>query len=217
MSRSIRRTLTTGPVTNLAQDFGYSPNDGIGNEGLIGDTIFFDANGNGVADPGEGLPGVKVTLDGTTVTYTDANGNYYFAGLAAGAHTVVVDPATLPAGLTNTVDPDGGTANQATVTLATNDSVNLDQDFGYQATTLQTSAIGDTIWLDVDRDGVRGCGRARHPRRDRGPDPGPGRRRRLGRGRADHRHRHHRRQRQPTSSLVCPPPMARARTTTWCG
>ena len=79
--------LTTGPVTNLAQDFGYSPNDGVGNEGLIGDTIFFDANGNGVADPGEGLPGVKVTLDGTTVTYTDANGNYTFAGLAAGAHT----------------------------------------------------------------------------------------------------------------------------------
>ena len=53
---------STGPVTNLAQDFGYSPNDGAGDEGLIGDTIFFDANGNGVADPGEGIPGVKVTL-----------------------------------------------------------------------------------------------------------------------------------------------------------
>ncbi len=66
---------------------------------MIGDTIFFDANGNGVADPGEGIPGVKVTLtDGTTraVTYTDANGNYTFGDLAAGSYTVAVDPATLP-------------------------------------------------------------------------------------------------------------------------
>ena len=147
----------SGPVTNLAQDFGYSPNDGAGNEGLIGDTIFFDANGNGVADPGEGIPGVKVTLDGSTVTYTDANGNYYFGGLAAGAHTVVVDPATLPAGLANTFDPDGGNDNQATVTLAANE-VRLDQDFGYQATTLQLSAIGDTVWVDANRDNTRNAG-----------------------------------------------------------
>ncbi len=58
---------------------------------MIGDTIFLDLNGNGVADPGEGIPGVKVTLDGSTVTYTDANGNYTFGDLAAGSHTVVVD------------------------------------------------------------------------------------------------------------------------------
>ena len=147
----------SGPVTNLAQDFGYSPNDGAGNEGLIGDTIFFDANGNDVADPGEGLPGVKVTLDGSTVTYTDANGNYYFGGLAAGAHTVVVDSATLPAGLANTFDPDGGNDNQATVTLAANE-VRLDQDFGFQATTLQLSAIGDTVWVDANRDNTRNAG-----------------------------------------------------------
>ncbi len=132
----------TTPVTlasgdQLDVDFGYSPSDGSGDNGVIGDTIFFDANGNGVPDPGEGLPGVKVTLDGSTVTYTDANGNYSFGNLAAGNHTVVVDTTTLPGGgtsFTNTVDPDGGIANQSTVNLATNSSVNLEQDFGYQST-----------------------------------------------------------------------------------
>ena len=148
-----------GPVTNLDQDFGYSPNDGTGNEGVIGDTIFFDANGNGMVDPGEGIPGVKVTLSGagSAVTYTDANGNYTFGNLGAGAYTVTVDPTTLPnngAGLSNTIDPDGGTANQSAVTLATNSSVNLDQDFGYTGTDPLQNSIGDTVWLDANGNGV---------------------------------------------------------------
>ncbi len=125
-------TLSGGNQAVKDVDFGYSPSDGAGNNGVIGDTIFLDLNGNGVADPGEGIPGVKVTLDGGTVTYTDANGNFTFGNVGSGNHTVVVDPATLPAGLTNTSDPDGGTPNQSTVNLPTSDSVNLDQDFGYQ-------------------------------------------------------------------------------------
>ena len=62
-----------------------------------------------MADAGEGIPGVKVTLDGSTVTYTDANGNYYFGGLAAGdAHGGRGSATLCRRGLTNTFDPDGG-------------------------------------------------------------------------------------------------------------
>ncbi len=89
------------PVAALDQDFGYSPNDPAGsNTGVIGDTIFVDANGNGAPDPGEGIPGVKVTVsDGVNppvVTYTDANGNWYVGELPDGTYTVTVDPTTLP-------------------------------------------------------------------------------------------------------------------------
>ncbi len=79
--------------------------------------------------------------DGTTLlatTTTNENGNYYFGGLNPTATYVVkVDPTTLPnggAGLTNSIDPDGGTDNQSTVDLSTSGPVNLDQDFGYTAT-----------------------------------------------------------------------------------
>ena len=57
-----------------------------------------------------------------------------FGGLPAGTYVVRVD-TDHPAGrgVTNTVDPDGGTANQSTVTWRP-DAVNLAQDFGYRDT-----------------------------------------------------------------------------------
>ena len=53
---------------------------------LIGDTVWNDANGNGIQDAGEpGIPGVTVTLldsNGNPIpghtTVTDANGKYKF-------------------------------------------------------------------------------------------------------------------------------------------
>ena len=69
-------------------------------------------------------------------TTTNENGNYYFGGLDPTAtYTVVVDATTLPPGLTNTVDPDGGPTavdgDLADDPDGTNDGINLDQDFGY--------------------------------------------------------------------------------------
>lgn len=148
--------LTSTPVTDA--DFAYAPPGHDANEGLIGDTIFYDRDADGVFDPGEGIEGVTVQLlQGATLiatTTTDENGNYSFGGLPAGTYTVQVITSSLPnagIGLTNTVDPDGGTANQSSVTIGTGE-INLLQDFGYRDTT-NPNAIGGTIWEDRDADG----------------------------------------------------------------
>ena len=135
------------------QDFGY-----VGT-GSIGDRVWYDANGDGVQDPGEdGIPGVTVTLTGdvdgdgvleTLTTETDADGEYLFEGLPAGDYTVTVDPGTLPPGLAQSGDPDGILDGRSTVTLGPGED-NLDQDFGYSAPAL---SVDKTI-VDVFRDGA---------------------------------------------------------------
>ena len=144
--------------TNLDQDFGYQ--DNLAPTGSIGDTIYFDADGNSAQTIGEpGISGVTVTLngdidgDGTSenvTTTTDVNGNYLFDNLPAGTYTITVNPATLPSGMTPTEDPDGGTANSATVALGEGED-NVDQDFGYNG----TGSIGDTIFFDANNNGTQ--------------------------------------------------------------
>ena len=156
-----RSTVTIGngnPLVNLDQDFGYAPPDHNAGEGLIGDTIFLDANSNGVPDAGEGLPGVRVELYDSVgnliaTATTDSRGLYYFGGLPAGTYTVKVDTTTVPGGLVNTIDPDGGNNSQSTLTLGNgNPLVNLNQDFGYAPSGQNAGEglIGDTIFLDID-------------------------------------------------------------------
>lgn len=151
--------LTT--AGNLNQDFAYAPTGHDAGEGLIGDTIFLDRDGDGVADPGEGMEGVMVKLfasDGVTLlatTTTNENGQYFFGNLnATGTYVVQVQTGTLPfSGLTNTVDPDGGGNSTATVNLAVTGPVNLAQDFGYRDTT-NPNTIGGTIFNDANADGT---------------------------------------------------------------
>ncbi len=154
---------------HLTADFGYAAP-----VGSLGDRIFVDANDNGLQDPGEpGIEGVTVTLtlpDGTTETQiTDSNGNYLFDGLPLNeAYLVEVDITTLPPGFfsspSNLGDPDVRDGfslvadNQTTVVLTTDDPVNLDADFGYLPDAGQNNTIGDTIFLDVDEDGVGPAG-----------------------------------------------------------
>ncbi len=156
MDNAAHLTLAGGE-TNLDQDFGYT------GTGAIGDTIWNDADGNGSQDPGEqGLAGVTVTLTGdlnndgiidTLTTVTDGNGNYHFDRLPEGPYTVSVDTTTLPPGMVVTADPDGGSDASATLTLGPGET-NNDQDFGFR----QTGTIGDTVWYDMDGDGIRDPG-----------------------------------------------------------
>jgi len=127
------------------------------NLGSIGDTVWFDNDGDGIKDTNEnGLGGATVTLDpGTpnnpaddTVTTTDVNGNYLFTDLPAGNYTISVDLSTVTSGLPTdatiadlipTFDGNGvGTPNTSTVTLSTGEN-NLDQDFAYGISSDETS------------------------------------------------------------------------------
>ncbi len=144
------------PADDLDQDFGYTPKGQDPTDGLIGDKIFLDYNGNGAPDPGEGIEGVTVELydaNGNLVatTETDENGMYYFGNLPGDDYTVDVVEATLPPGVTNSVDPDGGTPGESDTTLP-DGGEDLDQDFGYVPTT--PGSIGNLVWEDHNADGV---------------------------------------------------------------
>ncbi|MEM6696938.1 MAG: SdrD B-like domain-containing protein, partial [Bacteroidota bacterium] len=166
--------LTTTPVTDA--DFGYTPEGQDDGEGLIGDFVWFDNDGDGNQDPDEpGIEGVIVELfdpgadmmpgGGDDVllftTTTDENGNYYFGGLDADNDKYYVkvadenfDPNGVLEGMENTEDPDSDDDNEgATVTLTNADPVDLDQDFGYRAPMNADGSIGNFVWEDLNADG----------------------------------------------------------------
>ncbi|CAB4573211.1 MAG: DUF11 domain-containing protein [Actinobacteria bacterium] len=113
--------------------------------GSIGDQLWIDADADGVLDGGEtGLAGIDVTvrwagLDGVAgtaddvvfTTTTGSDGRYLVERLPAGAYTVIVDTADLPAGLVNVADPDPTRDSRTSTTLVAGQN-RTDMDFGYQ-------------------------------------------------------------------------------------
>lgn len=150
--------------TDNSSDFGFQ------GTGSIGDTVFFDADSDGVQDDGSGtdpsepgLPDVRVfldidfngdgTIDRTLQTTTAADGTYQFSNLPAGNYTVRVNQ---PAGTTPTVDADGiagASSNQSSHTLSPGEN-NTAQNFGYTG----TGAITDSVFFDIDKDGTEEVG-----------------------------------------------------------
>ena len=128
--------------------------------GAIGDTVWFDSNGDGIQDEDEnGIDDVTVMLeadlngdgiiDFTDTAVTDENGYYLFPNLPAGTYRVTVDYETLPEGAIQTYDLDGlDTPDTAIVRLRTGE-VNLNVDFGYW----QACSVGDRVWNDINADG----------------------------------------------------------------
>ena len=132
----------------------------IASEGLIGDLVWLDCNGNRLQDEGEaGIPNVRLFLyqdngnntfePGTGDTLidqriTDGNGNYQFTGLSGGSYWVFLDETTVP-GLVRT------TATNPTLVHLPDGITNLGVDFGYA----QPITIQGVLWLDSDGDGVR--------------------------------------------------------------
>lgn len=129
-------------------DFGYHSG------GSLGDTVWYDLNGNGIEDPSEpGIPGVVITLtlpsSAVITTTTATNGFYQFTGLGTGNHTVTVDTSTLPTGLSQSGDPDSTLDDEHVYNLALNEAADT-VDFGY----VGSGSIGDTVWEDLDGDGI---------------------------------------------------------------
>ncbi|YCM42164.1 SdrD B-like domain-containing protein [Verrucomicrobiaceae bacterium 227] len=131
--------------------------------GSIGDYVWNDADGDGVQDANEvAIPGVVVFIDlnsdgiksvGEPSATTDGSGAYLIGGLIAGIYNVTVDGTTLPAGMSNTGDPDATKDGKSSVTLAIEEN-RTDVDFGYQSNT----SLGDYVWIDADGDGVQDGG-----------------------------------------------------------
>jgi uncharacterized protein (DUF2141 family) len=131
--------------------------------GTIGDTVFYDVNGNAIQDANDpGIAGVPITAtwygadgilgnadDVTSVTTTDALGKYTFTNLPFGNYKVVASP---PAGYSQTYDNTIATLDNTSTALITN-AVRTDNtnDFGYTG----LGTLGDYVWWDVNGDGLQ--------------------------------------------------------------
>ncbi|MCI5165149.1 MAG: hypothetical protein D3903_03440, partial [Candidatus Electrothrix sp. GM3_4] len=168
-------TVTSGEVVDR-QDFGY-----VGTSPLLGDTLWYDSNGNGIQDLGEpGLKGVDVVihpcgLDGICGTAddnfgpdglsgggddiadmtatTDAAGNY-LQPVVPSTYSVTVTTGTLPAGL-NVIPTNGTSSREYTVPA---DADVLHADFGFELDGGTEYTIGNLIWEDNNGDGVKDAG-----------------------------------------------------------
>jgi hypothetical protein len=144
-------TLAQGQVYRDA-DFGYVRQPGPGNA-VIGDTVWYDGDGDGLRDPGEpGIPGVQVCaspLGGGigSCDLTDENGLYWLE-VPAGTYTVA--PVNPPGGYTPT------TPALLTPVIVNAGDQYLDADFGYTSPDL--ARLGGTVWHDLGRDGLLDAG-----------------------------------------------------------
>jgi LPXTG-motif cell wall-anchored protein len=139
-------------------EFGYA------GTASLGDQVWFDIDADaleGATEPD--LADITVHLqwagfDGTLGTADDmylstatvAGNSYLFEYLPAGEFRLSIDPATLPAGLVQTYDLDGGFDFTTLATLSAGEH-RRDVDFGY----VGTGSIGQTVWEDLDGDGVQ--------------------------------------------------------------
>ncbi len=162
--------------TNRDADFGFVL------PGAIGDTVYWDLNGNGDQDwNSPGIPGVTVNLyrdantngvyDGgeawVASEVTDAGGKYIFDNLMPGRYVVVVDGASAPiANATLTADPSndgepcpipavaGPACDGQYGVLVIEESTYRGADFGYRP----LGCVGDLLWLDLNTNGLFDAG-----------------------------------------------------------
>ena len=153
----------------------------------IGNRVWFDADADGVQDPGEqALNGVIVELldssDAVTATTTtDTKGTYYFNTITAsadykvrlaqtnydaggvfasgGTHAGKGKLTTADAGSADSLDSDAKLVNNLP-TIAVNVSATTHTfDFGMSP----GLELGNLVWFDIDNDGVRDSGEAAAP------------------------------------------------------
>ncbi len=168
-------TVTTaGDEQFFDVDFGYISAEATA---IIGDCVWSDFNNNGMHDTGEvGLPGVHMSLatgpgpdltwgtpddDITSTMTTDANGEYFFTGVAPGSYRVLA--GTGPDGVLGTADDELGThtptvgpqsqGSRVSTDIAADAADNINYiDFGFR--NASDNYLTERFWLDMDNDGV---------------------------------------------------------------
>lgn len=136
--------------------------------GDLGDTVFNDANANGIYESSEsGLPGVTLVLETCAGTFLSStvsanDGSYVFADLDEGRYRIkVIAPSGYslsPASQLNdwTVDSDFDqvTGFAGCRSLATNQSRTAIDAGLYRTNLSATAALGDRVWSDNNGNGV---------------------------------------------------------------
>jgi len=167
--------ISSASPNNTTADFGYWFDQA---EGMVGDRVWYDLDGDGVQDTGEeGIAGVTVEIwimkktGGTWnpdqmigEVVTDVNGNYYFPNLAVSNQgnryqTRIVASNFASGGplegYTGTNQPDNW--DESEILTTNGQKVDLTLDFGYYRSGT-TYSIGDFVWYDADGDGVQDGG-----------------------------------------------------------
>jgi serine-aspartate repeat-containing protein C/D/E len=123
----------SGKVWNDADGNGFI---GVGEAGLPGWTVFIDSDGDGAVSPGE------------PSAVTDAAGNYVLTGVAVGSNVVREIPAS-------TFSPTAPGTGMQQVNVPNGTAV-PQINFGNKQRT--DSAIGGTVFADINKNGVRDPG-----------------------------------------------------------
>jgi uncharacterized repeat protein (TIGR01451 family) len=159
----------TGTTDTFELGYGESEPDidaGVYEPASIGDTVWFDVNGNGQQEPGEnGVPGVTATLMISTLTgyipysttVTTDGGYYEFPNLDPGTYYVSF---TLPANqpYTWTLPLTGDTSSDSDVSPSTGTTPPVTLVSGERNPTIDGgitpyASLGNRVWEDVDHDG----------------------------------------------------------------
>ena len=164
---TIGATVPGTPIM-LSGDSNITLDAGFYRVASMGNRIWYDNNGNGIQDVGEGnVSGVNVELFNSSdvsqgIATTNINGFYHFDNLRPGSYYVIVDKTTFPiggyvftqknAGGDNATDSDVNltTGRSDTVTLVSNQDDNT-TDAGIYIPV----KIGDRTWIDTNGNGIQ--------------------------------------------------------------
>lgn len=150
-----------GPIAVASGQDDFTLDAGLYRTASVGNWVWDDLDADGIQDADEpGLADVTVQLYDAAdnligTTSTDAAGNYLFSGLTPGSYYVlfagfIISPANVGAddAIDSDADPETGLTDLVTL-------ISGQADDSYDLGLYQLASVGDTVWNDIDLDGVQ--------------------------------------------------------------